>query len=65
MSDVSGHEADHASDTASHGHVPVDPNDAVVRARPPSPLALILTAVAAVLTTLALVAVVVASGQGT
>jgi hypothetical protein len=65
MSDVSGHEADHASDTASHGHVPVDPNDAVVRARPPSLLALILTAVAAALTVLALVAVAVASGQGT
>jgi hypothetical protein len=64
MSDVSGHEADHASDHASHGHVPVDPNDAVVRATPPSPRALALTAVAAVLTVLALVAAAVASGQG-
>ncbi|MCO6005742.1 hypothetical protein NE236_12185 [Actinoallomurus purpureus] len=65
MSDVHGHTDDHASDTASHGHVPVDPNDAVVRARPPTPIALILTAVAAVLTVVALVAVAVASGQGT
>ncbi|GAA4625431.1 hypothetical protein GCM10023196_029520 [Actinoallomurus vinaceus] len=65
MSDVHGHTDDHAAGTASHGHVPGDPNDGVVRARPPSPLALILTAAAAVLTALALIAVVVASGQGT
>ena len=64
---VSGHEADHASDQvhAAHGHVPADPNDGVVRARPPAPAALILTAVAVILTVAALVAVAVASGQGT
>jgi hypothetical protein len=64
MSDVSSHEADHASDQGSHGHVPVDPNDAVVRAKAPSLRALLITAVAALLTVLALVAAAVASGQG-
>jgi multisubunit Na+/H+ antiporter MnhC subunit len=64
MSDVSGHEADHASDTASHGHVPVDPNDGVVRATAPSPRALLVTVIAVALTVLALVAIAVASGQG-
>ncbi|MCW2946020.1 MAG: hypothetical protein JWR24_2737 [Actinoallomurus sp.] len=64
MSDVSSHEADHASDHGSHGHVPVDPNDAVVRAKAPSPRALLITTVAALLTVLALVAAAVASGQG-
>ena len=68
MSDVSSHEAGHASDAGSHGHVPtdvpIDPNDAVVRARPPAPLALILTVVAAIVTLLVLVASAVASGQG-
>ena len=48
MSDVSSHEADHASDLGSHGHVPIDPNDAVVRAMAPTPTALIVAAVAAV-----------------
>ncbi len=57
MSDVSSHEADHASDLGSHGHVPIDPNDAVVRATAPTPTALVIAAVAAALTLLALVAV--------
>jgi hypothetical protein len=64
MSDVSSHEADHASDTGSHGHVPADPNDAVVRAKAPSPRALLIATAAAVLTVAALVAVAVASAQG-
>jgi hypothetical protein len=64
MSDVSGHEADHASDTRSHGHVPIDPNDAVVQAKSPSPRAFLVAAVAAVLTLAALVAVAVASARG-
>jgi hypothetical protein len=64
MSDVSSHEADHAADTRSHGHVPVDPNDAVVRAKAPSPRALLIATATAVLTAAALVAAAVASGQG-
>lgn len=58
MSDVSGH------GTAPAGHVPADPNDGVLRAKAPSPRALLLAAVAAVLTTIGLVAVAVASAQG-
>jgi hypothetical protein len=65
MTDVSGHEADHASDTGSHRHVPVDPNDAVVRAKAPSPRAFLVAAVAALLTLLVLVTAAVAAGQGT
>jgi hypothetical protein len=69
MSDVSGHEADHASNTTasgtrSHGHVPIDPNDAVVQAKPPSPRAFLVAAAAAVLTLAVLVAVAVASARG-
>ena len=64
MSDVSSHEADHAADAGSHGHVPVDPNDAVVRAKAPSPRALLIATAAAVLTVAALVAVAVASARG-
>jgi hypothetical protein len=64
MSDVSSHEADHASEAASHGHVPVDPNDAVLRAKTPSPRALLVATAAAVLTVAVLVAVAVASAQG-
>jgi multisubunit Na+/H+ antiporter MnhC subunit len=64
MSDVSSHEADHASDRGSHGHFPVDPNDAVVRATSPAPRALLITAVAAALTVLVLVAAAVAAGRG-
>ncbi|HZE29941.1 MAG TPA: hypothetical protein VE198_00715 [Actinoallomurus sp.] len=64
MSDVSSHEADHASDAASHGHVPVDPNDAVLRAKAPSPRAFLLAAVAALLTVAVLVAAAIASAQG-
>ena len=64
MSDVSSHEADHASEAASHGHVPVDPNDAVLRAKAPSPRALLVAAAAAVLTVAVLVAAAVASAQG-
>jgi hypothetical protein len=62
--DVSTHEADHAADAGSHGHVPVDPNDAVLRAKAPSPRALLICAVAALLTVGALVAAAVASAQG-
>lgn len=47
------------------GHVPADPNDVVVRATSPSPLGLLLSAVVAALTVIALVAVAVATGQGT
>jgi hypothetical protein len=71
MSDVSSHEADHASDHASevashgeHGHVPVDPNDAVLRAKAPSPRALLAATAAAVLTVAVLLAAAVASAQG-
>jgi uncharacterized OsmC-like protein len=64
MSDVSSHEADHAADAASHGHVPVDPNDAVLRAKAPSPRALLLAAVAALLTVTALLAAAIASARG-
>jgi hypothetical protein len=64
MSDVSSHEADHAADAGSHGHVPVDPNDAVLRAKAPSPRALLIATAAAVLTVAGLVAVAVASAQG-
>jgi hypothetical protein len=64
MSDVSSHEADHASDVASHGHVPVDPNDAVLRAKAPSPRALLLATVAALLTVAVLLASAIASAQG-
>ena len=64
MSDVSSHEADHAAGAGSPGHVPVDPNDAVLRAKAPSPRALLIATVAAVLTVAALVAVAVASAQG-
>jgi hypothetical protein len=64
MSDVSSHEADHASEAASHGHVPVDPNDAVLRAKAPSPRALLAATAAAVLTMAVLVAAAVASAQG-
>lgn len=64
MSDASGHEATHAYQHLHHGHITVDPNETVVRARPPSPFALILTTVAAALTVLALVAVAVVTGQG-
>jgi hypothetical protein len=62
--DASGHEAAHAYQHVHHGHVPVDPNETVVRARPPSPFALLLTTVAAALTVLALVALAVVTGQG-
>jgi hypothetical protein len=64
MSDVSSHEADHASEAASHGHVPVDPNDAVLHAKAPSPRALLVATAAAVLTVAVLVAAAVASAQG-
>jgi hypothetical protein len=64
MSDVSSHEADHASEAASHGHVPADPNDAVLRAKAPSPRALLVAAAAIVLTVAVLVAAAVASAQG-
>jgi hypothetical protein len=64
MSDVSSHEADHASDVASHGHAPVDPNDAVLRAKAPSPRALLLATVAALLTVAVLLAAAIASSQG-
>jgi hypothetical protein len=67
MSDVSSHEADHASEVASHGehgHVPVDPNDAVLRAKAPSPRALLVATAAAVLTVAVLLAAAVASAQG-
>ncbi|GAB2868095.1 hypothetical protein GCM10027176_82280 [Actinoallomurus bryophytorum] len=64
MSDVSSHEADHASDATSHGHVPVDPNDAVLRAKAPSPRALLLAAAAALLTVVALLAAAIASARG-
>jgi hypothetical protein len=64
MSDVSSHEADHASEATSHGHVPVDPNDAVLRAKAPSPRALLVATAAAVLTMAVLVAAAVASAQG-
>jgi hypothetical protein len=67
-SDVSRHEADHASGSASqygsHTHVPVDPNDGVVRATAPSPRALLVTVIAVAVTLVALVAIAVASGQG-
>ena len=64
MSDVSSHEADHASDAGSHGHVPVDPNDAVLRAKAPSPRALLLCVIAALLTVAALLAAAIASARG-
>jgi uncharacterized OsmC-like protein len=64
MSDVSSHEADHASDAGSHGHVPVDPNDAVLRAKAPSPRALLLCALAAVSTVAVLLAAAIASARG-
>jgi hypothetical protein len=73
MSDVSSHEADHASEVASqgeqgeqgeHGHVPVDPNDAVLRAKAPSPRALLVATAAAVLTVAVLLAAAIASAQG-
>jgi hypothetical protein len=64
MSDVSSHEADHASDAGSHGHIPVDPNDAVLRAKAPSPRALLAAAVAALLTVAVLAAAAIASAQG-
>jgi hypothetical protein len=64
MSDVSSHEADHAADTRSHGHIPVDPNDAVLRAKAPSPRALLIATVAAVLTVALLIAAAIASAQG-
>ena len=64
MSDVSSHEADHASEAASPGHVPVDPNDAVLRAKAPSPRALLAATAAAVLTVAVLVAAAIASAQG-
>jgi hypothetical protein len=64
MSDVSSHEAAHAADATAGGHIPVDPNDAVLRANAPSPRALLCAAIAAVLTTAGLVAVAVASAQG-
>jgi len=66
-SDVSSHEADHASESGSpgeHGHVPADPNDAVLRAKAPSPRALLVATVAAVLTVAVLVAAAVASARG-
>ncbi len=63
-SDASAHEAAHAYQHVHDGHVPADPNENVVRARPPSPFALILTTVAAALTVLALVALAVVTGQG-
>jgi hypothetical protein len=61
MSDVSSHEADHASDAGSHGHVPIDPNDAVLRAKAPSPRAFLVCAAAALLTVAVLVAAAVAA----
>jgi hypothetical protein len=64
MSDVSSHEADHAADAGSHGHIPVDPNDAVLRAKAPSPRALLTAAFAAVLTVAALLAVAIVSARG-
>ena len=64
MSDVSSHAADHAAGTGSPGHVPADPNDAVLRAKAPSPRALLIATVAAVVTVVALVATAVASAQG-
>jgi hypothetical protein len=64
MSDVSSHEADHAADAGSHGHIPVDPNDAVLRAKAPSPRALLTAAIAAVLTVAALLAVAIISARG-
>jgi hypothetical protein len=62
--DASGHEADHAADTGSHGHVPVDPNDAVIRAKAPSPRALLSATVAALLTVAVLVAAAIATARG-
>jgi hypothetical protein len=64
MSDVSSHEAAHAAGSATPGHIPADPNDAVLRAKAPSPRSLLLAAVAAASTTAGLVAVAVASAQG-
>ena len=61
---ASSHEADHASDAGSPGHIPVDPNDAVVRAKAPSPRAFAVAAAAAILTLAVLLAVAVAAGQG-
>jgi hypothetical protein len=63
-SDASAHEAAHTHRRLHDGHIPADPNENVVRARPPSPFALLLTTVAAALTVLALVALAVVTGQG-
>ncbi len=57
--DASAHEAAHAS-----GHVPADPNDAVLRAKAPSPRALLFATAAAALTVAVLVAVAVAAARG-
>ncbi len=62
MSDASSHEADHVSGHGTHGHVPIDPNDRVVRATPPAPATFAIGAVAVVLTLLALALLV--AGQG-
>jgi hypothetical protein len=64
MSDASSHETAHAAGAPAGGHIPADPNDAVLRAKAPSPRALLCAAVAAVLTTAGLLAVAVASARG-